>query len=422
MMSRTRLIISSAFAGSLGWGMILPFQYAYVVDARGWGGLTGVLTGTVFCVGAVLAAPFAGRLTDRYSAGVLAVVFPLIAAVATVGMGLADSPAAFLAAMAVFGAAVTAAAPPAQVLILEQVPGADRRSVFAYQFTAMALGMAAGAFAAGHVIDLEAPDGMVSAFLGAAVGFAASAALIAGAATAAPAGEAAASDPLTSERGSLAVYRHLARNRQVRLLALVSIALAAGFYAQFETGLPAFALQSLGVEASTIGTAAAVNCMVIVGLQWLIVRLTRQHSGAWLLVLVASIWVVSWLLLEVALFTGPEVASLIFVFAFATFALGETMYAPVLSPLAAAVAPPGLVGTTLGALAALRTGISAAGPLVAGVLIALDLPHVFVIAHVAINVGAAALAWRLLAARRETATAPLRVDNGLTAELRSAHV
>jgi MFS family permease len=424
MMSRTRLITSSSFAGSLGWGTILPFQYAYVVDARGWGDLVGVLTGTVFCIGAVVAAPLAGRLTDRYSAVRLAVVFPIVAAVACLGLGLADSPVQFLAAMAVFGAAVTAAAPPAQVLILEAVPARDRRSVFAYQFTAMALGMAVGAFAAGFVIDLDTPGGMLPAFLGGAVGFAFSAALIAGVgATVAEVRDAISPDPKTFERGSMATYLHLARNRQVRLLALVSMALAAGFYAQFETGLPAFALHSLGVEASTIGTAAAVNCIVIVGLQWLIVKATKRHSSSWLLVLVAATWALTWLLLDAALFTDPRVSGVILVIAFATFAVGETMYAPVLSPLAAAVAPPGLVGTTLGALAALRTGISAAGPLVAGVLIALDLPHVFVFVHVAINAGAVVLAWRLMRARPDaTRPTPGGVDNGGTDEMRSLHV
>jgi MFS family permease len=162
---------------------------------------------------------------------------------------------------------------------------------------------------------------------------------------------------------------------------------------------------------------------VIVGLQWLIIKVTKQHSGPWLLVIVATIWVVTWLLLEAALFTDPETAGTMFVLAFAIFALGETMYAPVLSPLAAAVAPPGLVGTTLGALAALRTGISAAGPLVAGVLVALDLPHVFVLLHVAINAAAGMLAWRLMQARTATAgSAAVEVDNGVTDELRSAHV
>jgi MFS family permease len=423
MMSRTRLITSSSFTGSLGWGMILPFQYAYVVDARAWGGVVGVLTGTVFCLGAVIAAPMAGRIADRYSAVALAVVFPLVAAFSALALGLADGPRSFLVAMAVFGAAITASAPPTQVLVLDAVPPEHRRSVFAYQFTAMALGMAVGAFTAGHLIDLNRPDGMFSAFLLAAAGFAVSALLIAGVGHRSASDEycyePAASDPLTNERGSFATYAFLLRNRQVRLLALVSIALAAGFYAQFDTGLPALALDSLGVAPATIGTAAAVNCLVIVGLQWLVIRITKNRSSSALLVAVALIWVATWLLLEVALFVSPGAAGTIFVVAFAVFAMGETMYAPVLSPLAAAIAPQGMVGTTLGGLAALRTGICAAGPLVAGVLLALDLPHVFVLMHVAINAGAAVLAWQLMKARAQN---EIQVDNGLTDEVRSLHV
>ena len=64
------------------------------------------------------------------------------------------------------------------------------------------------------------------------------------------------------------------------MLALVSIALAAGFYGQFDTGLPALALDKLGVDPSAIGTAMAVNSIVIVGLQVWIVRVTRQAEAA----------------------------------------------------------------------------------------------------------------------------------------------
>jgi MFS family permease len=132
---------------------------------------------------------------------------------------------------------------------------------------------------------------------------------------------------------------------------------------------------------------------------------------------VAGIWTATWLLLESALFSSAAAASVMFVTAFGIFAVGETMYAPVLSPLAAAVAPEGLLGTTLGALSALRTGISAAGPLVAGLLISQGLPHVFVLVHVAINAVAVAVAWRLHTVQRRQRTrvgegAP--VDNGRT--------
>lgn len=425
MSTRARLLTAASFAGSLGWGLILPFQYAYVVDARGWGSLVGVLTGTVFCLGAVVAAPLAGRLADRYVAGHVAVGCQLLAAMASVGLAIASTAPWFLVAIAVLGAAVTASAPATQVLVLECITPDRRRAVFAYQFTSLALGMAVGAFAGGHVIDLDSPNGMLTAFCGSAIGFVGGALLLCAASrdTSRRRATVSISGELAPELSGTAAYRHLARSRPVRLLALVSTALAAGFYAQFETGLPAFALESLQVEASTVGTAAAVNCVVIVGLQWLVVRVTGHRSGASLLAVVGSIWVFSWVLLEVALFLPPAEAGAIFVAAFAIFAVGETMYAPILSPLAVAVAPVGMVGTTLGALAALRTGISSAGPLVAGLLLALGLPHVFVLAHVAINVVAVVAAFRLRASLRRANTGRgAQVDNGVLDPQRSANV
>ena len=405
-MTRARLVTAAAFAGNLGWGAILPYQYAYVVNARHWGSTAGALTGTLFCVGAVVAAPFAGRLADRFPVARMAVLCELVAAAAALAMGVAASEMLFLTAMLLFGAAVTAAAPATQVLVLACVEPAQRRAVFAYQFTAMALGMGVGSFVAGWLIDFSRPGGMLPAFVAATLGFVASAALIhrAGRTTTYPRGIP--TPPAGGDLAGLRAYGALARNRSVRLFALVSMLLAAGFYAQFETGLPAFALQSLDVAPSTVGTAAAVNCLVIVALQWLVVKVTGRHSGAVLLGVVGSLWVCSWLLLEAALFTGSKgAAGIVFVVAFAMFAVGETMYAPVLSPLAAAVAPAGLVGTTLGLLAALRTAVSAAGPLIAGVLISADLPHVFVLAHVVVNAAAVAVAARLWSVLRRAAVA-----------------
>lgn len=423
MLSRTRLITAASFAGSLGWGTILPFQYAYVVDARHWGVTTGVLTGTAFCVGAVVSAPLAGRLSDRYPAGRLAMLFTLAAGASCLGLALASGPGLFLAAIAMFGAAVTAVGPATQVLVLDCIEARDRRAAFAYQFTALALGMAAGAFLSGRMIDLTSPTGMWPAFLTAALGFVLSAGLLrlASRSTQTSAGVAADlwTEPDTASSGGISTYRQLAGNRQIRLLAFVSMALAAGFYAQFETGLPAFALQALSLDPSTVGTAAAANCLVIVALQWLVTKLTGQRQAAALLIVVAGIWVMSWLLLEVALVAGSSYAGLLFVVAFMTFAVGETMYAPILSPLAAAVAPPGLVGTTLGALSALRTAVSAAGPLLAGVFLALDVPHVFVLVHVAINTLGGVFAWQLLRAQLRS---DAEVDNESVDPARSTHV
>jgi MFS family permease len=104
--------------------------------------------------------------------------------------------------------------------------------------------------------------------------------------------------------------------------------------------------------------------------------------------------VLSWLLLASASFV-PELAGTMFVMVFGVFAVGETMYAPVLNPLTASLAPSGMVGTTLGIFAALQTGVSAVGPLLAGVALSAGRGSLFVAVHVGISLVAVFAALRL---------------------------
>ena len=71
------------------------------------------------------------------------------------------------------------------------------------------------------------------------------------------------------------------------------------------------------------------------------------------------------------------------------------MYAPVLNPLTASLAPSGMVGTTLGIFAALQTGVSAAGPMLAGVALSAGRGSLFVAVHVGISLAAVFAALRL---------------------------
>jgi hypothetical protein len=181
----------------------------------------------------------------------------------------------------------------------------------------------------------------------------------------------------------------------------VTVTLALGFYAQFESGLPAYALTVLHVDEETIGLAAAVNSIVIVALQFIVVRLTARRGSASLLMVVGGIWTMAWLVLSVAQLR-PEIAATIFVTTFGIFAVGETMYAPILNPLTASLAPSGLVGTTLGTFTALQTTFSALGPLVAGALLGAGLPSGFLGLHLSISLLALYAAWRLRATLRRT--------------------
>ncbi|HET7279225.1 MAG TPA: MFS transporter [Dermatophilaceae bacterium] len=410
-MRRPRLLILASSLAMLGWGSVLPYQYAYAANTRGWGNLVAAAASSLFSVGALFAAPLGGRLADRMSPVTVAVWANSVSAVAVASLVVADTPTAFLAGMLVFGAGVTAAAPAQAVLVLHWVGSSDRRRVFAWQFTGQSLGMAVGALAAGYVVDLDRPNGMWPAFATAAVGFLVSAVLIlvAGRGTAlhavAPTGPRAGSAPdsgapavgsavLATQPGGLSAARAIWRIPALRWTAVITATMALAFYAQFESGLPAYALTVLHVRETTIGLAAAVNCAVIIVLQMVVVRVTAKRGAPGLLMVVGAIWTLAWVMLTAAS-SFPELAAAVFVSAFGVFAVGETMYAPVLNPLTASLAPEGMVGTTLGLFAALQTGVSAIGPLVAGILLGAGQSRLFLGVHLAISAVAFASAWRL---------------------------
>ena len=407
---RAKLLVLASSLGMLGWGAVLPYQYAYAADTRGWGAFVAAAASSLFSIGALVAAPVAGRLSDRFNPVTVAVLSQLLGALGVGALVLADSSTSFLVGMFVFGLGLTAAVPAKQVLVLRWVDGSDRRRIFAYKFTGEALGMAAGAYVAGHLVNLTHADGLDIGFLTAAAGFAISSLIIALAGRGADlhAGIDADVDARPSARGSV---RAVFATPALRWTAVVTVALALGFYAQFESGLPAYGITVLDVDTAAIGSAAAVNAIIIVVLQVIVVRLTARRSAPTLLMAVGGIWVLSWLVLSTAQL-APGVASALFVTTYGIFAVGETMYSPVLSPLTASLAPRGMVGQTLGTFAALQTTFSALGPLVAGALLGAGLTNGFLGLHVGISLLAVYAAWRLRGAMRsasapvETTTAP----------------
>ena len=392
-MKRARLLVLASTVSMLGWGAILPYQYAYAANTRHWGGLVAAAASSLFSVGALVAAPFGGRLADRFNPARVVVVAQIIAAVASACLIVAGTPVLFLLGMFVFGAGITAAIPVETILVLRWVKSADRRPVFALLSTGSAIGMAIGAFTAGYLVNLKVIDGMWPAFATAAVGFLISATMIGIAGRGAPADEAPAPQDVPSGSAGAAI-RIILATPALRWTAVITVTLALGFYAQFESGLPAYAITVLGVSERTIGTAAAVNCLVIVVLQMAVMKWTAKRSSPSLLVVVGSIWVFSWLLLAAASFM-PALAGAMFVGVYGVFAIGETMYVPVLNPLTASLAPLGMVGTTLGIFAALQTGVSAAGPLLAGVALSAGHGWLFVGVHVGLSLIAVFAALRL---------------------------
>lgn len=393
-MRGSRLVIGASAVAMLGWGTVLPYQYAYASITRGWGGAVAAIAASLFSVAALVAGPVGGRLADRWAPGVVGVVTRLAAALAAGALVLADTPTAYVVGMTAFGFALAAGGPAQSVLLLETSESTDRRTTFAWLAAGQALGMGVGAFVAGYLVDLDRPDGLDVSFVAAAAGFLLSAVMTA-AVPRRPSLSGDGSAVVDAGRGqSLEAFRLVLRAPALRWTAVLTVALALAFYAQFDTGLPAYALTILHVPAQTVGLAAAVNCLVLIVLQLAVVRWTAHRPAAPLLMAVGAIWLACWVGLGLVA-SVPELAAVVLVTTFGVFALGETMYGPVLNPLVASLAPEGHVGSTLGLFSGLQTGVSALGPLVAGLALSGGSGTGFVGLHVLISAVAVGAAWRL---------------------------
>ena len=187
--------------------------------------------------------PLGGRLADRFAPVRVAVGAKLVAAAGTGYLVLAGSPAAFLAGMFVFGVGITAAAPAQSVLVLRWVASEDRRRVV--RVAVHRPGARHGPRARsppGYMVDLARAGRDVAGLHHRGRGLRRSPAvlLLARRRAARPTCDAPAlgrrrAGPHRQRRGDPADLRHARRCAGPRV---VTIALALGFYAQFECGLP----------------------------------------------------------------------------------------------------------------------------------------------------------------------------------------
>jgi hypothetical protein len=189
------------------------------------------------------------------------------------------------------------------------------------------------------------------------------------------------------------------RLRPVRLLVGVTLLLTLACYAQYDSGLPAYALGSLHVRPSTLGIGVALNAIVVSLLTVPVVALTRRYAPTTLLAWCAGLWIGCWLIFALPLVVGGSggaaLASGSVLIGYLSISFGESMLAPVLNPFAATLAPVGALGRTLGAITAATTLANTIGPGLSGVLLALDVPVAFIGLQLACCAGAIALALHL---------------------------
>jgi MFS family permease len=410
---RLAVLIAGSSLASAGWGAVLPFLYSDIARARGLGATVAAMTFTAFAIGSLLAAPLAGRLADRGNPVAIAAVSRVLIAVAIAGLAIAQSALTVWLAAAALGAAVALSQPAIQVILLAWTPEARHRQVFAWQFIAVNLGLAIGGFVGGFVIDFSTPTSTRPIYVIAGVG-----ALLSGLVVYLAGRRTCVTTVSVSKTDGGRGWRAITGSRAIRWLLAVTVLLDLACYAQYESGLPAYVLNSLSVSPKLLGTAVAVNAILVAALTAPVVALTRRQAPTVLLASCAAIWIGCWLLLAVPMIWAG-MAPMAVLGGYAAFSMGETMLAPILSPLAAELAPEGAVGRTLSAVTGATTVASAIGPAISGVLMAVHLPIGFIALQLGCCVaaiGAAGRLGRLMSGRTATGrpvVQPLVGENGL---------
>jgi MFS family permease len=189
-------------------------------------------------------------------------------------------------------------------------------------------------------------------------------------------------------------YRDILAKPAVRWLLAMALFVTLACYAQYDAGLPAYVLDSTSVTPALLGTAVAVNAVLVAVLTGPVVAYTRRRSGTTLLAVCAGLWIGCWVIFGLPLFISG-IDGLFVMLGFAALSFGETMMAPILSPLAATLAPEGAAGRTMAAVTGASTIATAIGPILSSALLGLHLPAGFIAMQIVFCIVAVAMSMRL---------------------------
>jgi MFS family permease len=330
------LVEVGIFLNMLGYGAVLPFEIIYLHDGRGFSlGVAGLVVGTVTGA-AVVTAPLAGPLIDRFGARVVTVGAGIALAAGYAGLAFARLPAYAFAAAALAGAG-NGALNPSQSTLLVTLTRSDRRHrATAVSRMATNAGIGIGG-ALGGLVATRGLTGFVALFLFNAVTYLLYVGVLV----------AVVRDPARPEpaRGG---YRVVARDRPfVRLLA-IDVAMIAVGWGVFSWLAPAYARNEIGIGTPLIGLLLLANAATVVVAQVPVARLAEGRRRVVMIALAASIFAAACLLV-VAAGTSPRAAYAALVTAAIAVGVGECFYTTVLTPLVADLAPAGLRGRYMAA-------------------------------------------------------------------------
>ena len=401
-----RWLLSTVAVQTLGRGLTLPFTIIYLHEVRGISlDLSGTLMAFIAVVALAVTGP-GGALTDRLGARRMLLVGTSSQLVGCVVLAFATTPATVALAFLFMGVNFGVSWPAFNALIAAVATGAARQQYFGVNFALINLGIGLGGIIGGLYADVSEPITFTVIFLADGASMLVPIALLLGPLRHV---HGRAADPTapgsTTSPGS---YLTILRDPAVVWLTLLTFLATFIGYGQMEAGFPAFAREVSEVSTRVVGFAFAVNTGVIVCLQFVVLRHITGRRRTRVLLVMAALWVISWLLLGLTGLAPATVAATVGVLAFhALFALGETLLQPTIPSITNDLAPDHLRGRYNAVSAGAFQAGTILGPVAAGFLLKHGWSTVFVAVLVA---GCAVMAVLALAVERRITPAV----NGIT--------
>jgi predicted MFS family arabinose efflux permease len=239
--------------------MVLSFLVLYLTNDRGFSAESAGFVLFLYGVGSIVAAPYAGRLADRWGTVPLMRASLFLSGVMLLIYPFAHSPVAIGAATVVLAMLTEAFRPAAMAFIGEIVAPANRKSAFAVYRLAINLGMAIGPAIGGVLATLSFrylffADGATSIAAGL---------VLAAAAMPGRRGEGAshAGGLTTTTRLRLSTAAHLDPRFLFFLAAVLPVTI---IFFQHISSMPLYIVRDLGFSPATFGLLFSLNCMLIV--------------------------------------------------------------------------------------------------------------------------------------------------------------
>jgi MFS family permease len=361
-----RWLLSTVAVQTLGRGLTLPFTVIYLHEVRGISlGLSGTLMAFIAVVALAVTGP-GGALTDRVGARRMLLWSTSSQMVGCVVLAFATTPLVVAVAFLFLGINFGVSWPAFNALIAAIVSGPARQQYFGINFALVNLGIGVGGVVGGLFVDVHRPITFTSIFLADAATMLVPIGLLLG--------------PLRHVHGRAEVpedapegsgsYLAIVRDPAVLWVTVLTFLGVFVGYGQMEAGFPAFARQVSEVSTGVIGFAFAVNTVVIVALQFLVLgRITGRRRTRVLLVM-AGLWALSWVVLGLTGLVPGTAAAVAGVLLFhCLFALGETLLQPTIPAITNDLAPDHLRGRYNAVNAGAFQAGTILGPVVAGVVL-----------------------------------------------------